>query len=67
MTFQTGSKGKRYKVYLEDKDRGVKLNDVWQLPYLGSTAKERVGYPTQKPLLLLHRIIEAHKSRRHGA
>ena len=52
-------KGKRYKVYLEDEDRGVKLNDVWQIPYLGSTAKERMGYPTQKPLRLLERIITA--------
>ena len=52
-------KGNRYKVYLEDENKGVKLNDVWQIPYLGSTAKERVGYPTQKPLALLERIIKA--------
>ena len=52
-------KGKRYKVYLEDENRGVKLNDVWQMPHLGSTAKERTGYPTQKPLALLDRIIQA--------
>jgi len=52
-------KGKRYKVYLEDENRGVKLGDVWQIPYIGSTAKERLGYPTQKPEALLERIIEA--------
>ncbi|WP_424946692.1 DNA methyltransferase [Candidatus Spongiihabitans sp.] len=52
-------KGNRYKVYLEDENKGVKLNDVWQIPYLGSTAKERTGYPTQKPLALLDRIISA--------
>lgn len=52
-------KGKRYKVYLEDQDRGVKLNDVWTIPYLGSTAKERTGYPTQKPLALYERILKA--------
>ena len=52
-------KGKRYKVYLEDENKGVKLNDVWQIPYLGSTAKERTGYPTQKPLKLIERIIKA--------
>ena len=52
-------KGKRYKVYLEDENRGVKLNDVWQIPYLGSTAKERLGYPTQKPRALYERMIEA--------
>ena len=37
----------------------AKLNDVWQIPYIGSTAKERLGYPTQKPLALLDRIIKA--------
>lgn len=37
---------------------GVPLNDVWEIPYLNPKAKERVGYPTQKPLLLLERIIE---------
>ncbi|MCY4246501.1 MAG: DNA methyltransferase [Chloroflexi bacterium] len=52
-------KGNRYKVFLEDENRGVKLNDVWIIPYLGSTAKERLGYPTQKPLALLERIIRA--------
>lgn len=52
-------KGKRYKVYLEDENRGVKLNDIWPITYLGSTAKERTGYPTQKPLALYERIIRA--------
>ncbi len=52
-------KGNRYKVWLEDENRGVKLNDVWQIPYLGSTAKERTGFPTQKPLALYERIINA--------
>lgn len=37
---------------------GVPLNDVWDIPYLNPKAKERVGYPTQKPLLLLERIID---------
>ena len=35
------------------------LDDVWEMPYLHSQAKERVGYPTQKPLKLLERIIKA--------
>lgn len=52
-------KGNRYKVFLDDENRGVKLNDVWIIPHLGSTAKERVGYPTQKPFALLDRIIKA--------
>jgi len=42
---------------LEEK-KGVPLSDVWEIPYLNPKAKERVGYPTQKPILLLERIIE---------
>ena len=41
-----------------DKKKGVPLSDVWDIPYLNPKAKERVGYPTQKPLLLLERIIQ---------
>ncbi|MCH9780501.1 MAG: site-specific DNA-methyltransferase [Alphaproteobacteria bacterium] len=37
---------------------GRMLTDVWQISRLGNNDKaERVGYPTQKPLALLHRII----------
>ena len=38
--------------------KGVPMSDVWDIPYLNPKAKERVGYPTQKPILLLRRIIE---------
>ncbi len=38
--------------------RGVPLGDVWDIPYLNPKATERVGYPTQKPILLLERIIQ---------
>jgi site-specific DNA-methyltransferase (adenine-specific) len=38
--------------------RGVPLSDVWNIPYLNPKAKERVGYPTQKPVLLLEQIIK---------
>ena len=37
----------------------VNMRDVWEISYIGSTHPERVGYPTQKPLELLRRIIEA--------
>lgn len=37
--------------------RGVPLGDVWDIPYLNPKARERTGYPTQKPLLLLERIV----------
>ena len=36
---------------------GVPLGDVWDIPFLNPKARERTGYPTQKPLLLLERII----------
>ena len=39
--------------------RGVPENDVWQIPFVAPSAKERIGYPTQKPLALLDRIIQA--------
>ncbi len=38
--------------------KGVPLSDVWDIPYLNPKARERTGYPTQKPLLLLERIIQ---------
>ena len=37
----------------------VNMRDVWEISYIGSTHPERVGYPTQKPLELLRRIIQA--------
>ncbi len=33
--------------------------DVWEIPTINNMAKERTGYPTQKPLALYERIIEA--------
>lgn len=36
-----------------------KIKDVWKLPYIASTSKERLGYATQKPEALLERIIKA--------
>lgn len=38
--------------------KGVPISDVWDIPLLNPKAKERVGYPTQKPILLLERIIQ---------
>lgn len=49
----------RYKRYL-DEQRGKPLGDVWSdIPPLNSQAAERLGYPTQKPLSLLERIVKA--------
>lgn len=49
----------RYKRYL-DESLGKPLQDVWDdIPPINSQAKERLGYPTQKPEALLERIIKA--------
>lgn len=36
-----------------------KQDDVWDIPTLNNMAKERLGYPTQKPEALLERIVLA--------
>jgi len=38
---------------------GPVLTDVWDIPFLSTVSLERVGWPTQKPLALLDRIIRA--------
>ena len=48
-----------YKRYLDEMP-GVAISDSWEdVPPVQGRAKERVGYPTQKPLALLERIIRA--------
>jgi len=58
--YDINGQGKRY--YLDD---GQTCDDVWTWAYekefqqVNSQSKEKTGYPTQKPLALLKRIIEA--------
>jgi DNA modification methylase len=48
----------RFKRFL-DEGRGKPLSDVWtDIPPLNSQAAERLGYPTQKPLALMERILK---------
>ena len=48
-----------YKRYLDEMP-GVPLQDLWtDIGPIASQAKERLGYPTQKPQALLERIIQA--------
>ncbi|MCX6359751.1 MAG: DNA methyltransferase [Armatimonadetes bacterium] len=48
-----------YKRYLDEMP-GVPIQDVWtDIPPLGAQARERLGYPTQKPVALLERILSA--------
>ena len=55
-------KEKNYDVLVDmtNKPEGVAISAVWNdIKYLSSSSKERTGYPTQKPLALLDRIIQA--------
>ncbi|MGE6761411.1 site-specific DNA-methyltransferase [Corallococcus interemptor] len=57
-----GAKGnsKNKQKYLDEIiSEGKALDDVWDLPIISSSAKERTGYPTQKPEQLLERIVFA--------
>ena len=45
--------------YTDDTSRMKSMRDVWDISYLNSQAKERTGWPTQKPLALLERVIKA--------
>ncbi len=56
--FQDGQMPSR--IYYLDESLGSQVQDVWtDIPPLNPMARERVGYPTQKPEALLARIIEA--------
>lgn len=41
----------------ENENKGVPMHDVWELQHIQPTAKERLGYDTQKPKELIKRII----------
>lgn len=47
---------------LDEESDGVKMSDVWEIPIIAPSSHERMGYPTQKPLALLERIIQASSS-----
>ena len=52
----------RYMRYL-DESKGVAIGDSWgDISAVQGQSHERVGYPTQKPLALLDRIIKANSN-----
>ncbi len=51
--------GRRHSVTGDAESKGVPMRDVWEISVVHPASKERTGYPTQKPLALLDRIIEA--------
>ena len=54
-----GNSKSRLKRLADIMAEGKAVSDVWRMPIISSSAKERVGYPTQKPLALLRRIVQA--------
>ncbi len=57
--FPTKGKNPELKQYLEDKG-GIEANSVWtDVSAINAQGLERLGYPTQKPIELLQRIISA--------
>ena len=53
-------KGKRVRgTKTGEQSPGALMRAVWDIGFISPTAKERTGYPTQKPLALYERIIEA--------
>jgi site-specific DNA-methyltransferase (adenine-specific) len=54
-----GSAGRRLRSSTtEQLSAGAPLGDVWDIPIVAPVARERNGYPTQKPEALLRRWIE---------
>lgn len=45
-------------IVMAKEKKGVPMSDVWEIPFLNPKAKERTGYPTQKPIELLENIIQ---------
>jgi DNA modification methylase len=49
----------RQKLFIED-SKGAPVQDLWtDIPALTGSNEDRLGYPTQKPVALLERIISA--------
>jgi DNA modification methylase len=54
--------GMPYEKRYLDQSKGISLQDIWddiQMLRGFGTSEERLGYPTQKPLALMERIIQA--------
>lgn len=49
----TSAAGKKYMPHPD----GTPADDVWDIPIVNPMSRERTGYPTQKPVALLERII----------
>ena len=59
LTYARNSKVPQLKRYLDANSGQIPSDNWYDIPPVNSQAKERIGYPTQKPLVLLERIIKA--------
>jgi site-specific DNA-methyltransferase (adenine-specific) len=57
---------KRLEAYKRDKrlnpsnlEKGINPTNVWRIPRLNANSKERVGHPTQKPKVLIERLVQS--------
>ena len=58
--FPKSPDGRIQRIRYLDELKGEEVPSLWDdIPPIGSQAKERVGYPTQKPVALLERIVKA--------
>jgi site-specific DNA-methyltransferase (adenine-specific) len=58
--FPKDPSGRLRRKSFADELRGMPVQNLWtDIPEINSQAQERLGYPTQKPLALLERIIAA--------
>ncbi len=55
--FSEGRRARSSKT--ETASPGTPLGDVWDIGIIAPVARERTGYPTQKPLALLERLVSA--------
>lgn len=59
MMHEYGFKKSKFEKDEQGQYSWVIAKDWWEIPAIGSATKERLGYPTQKPLELLEKIISA--------
>jgi adenine-specific DNA-methyltransferase len=59
-----GGRAVQDKSQLMDRDpaHGVAMHDVWEVPFIHPVAHERLDYPTQKPEMLLERVVFGHSN-----
>ena len=55
--FEDGQR--KVSIATDEPSKGAPLGDVWEIPIVAPSSKERTGYPTQKPERLLERLILA--------